>query len=105
MIATIPVLATKPDVNTNEGLQEYIRRLLKTPGVEKLGRGGSAVVFGLPGQNVAVRVSSKSDAGVKWLTACKTKLKNNPWVPKVLSIHRVTKKGKFTETYYILAGR
>lgn len=83
-----------------ETADEYLKRLVKTLGIKKLGKGRYASVFQHPVyQNVAVKVfdSSHDSEYLKFVEFC---LANqlNPWLPKIIGTETATVDSKYVRT-------
>jgi hypothetical protein len=69
--------------------EEYLKKLVTTLKISKLGSGAYASVFQHPVyHNVAVKFFSADPMYLKYLKLCQ-KAQDNPWVPKIVSIHKL----------------
>jgi len=74
---------------TEETKNEYFKRLVKTLKIKKLGEGAYASVFQHPVyHNVAVKFFQYDPMYMKFIKHC-MKHPENPWLPKVVSVHKL----------------
>lgn len=79
------------DIISEETVKDYTERLVKTLGIKELGSGFYSSVFQHPiYRNVAVKLCRRRDpASISYLRKA-AENPDNPWFPKVISIHKVT---------------
>ena len=92
------------DLLLEERESDYIKRLVKTLGIKRLGSGGYSTVFQHPVyHNVAVKLVGADDTMyISFMRSC-MKMQDNPWLPKVIGIHQVRIHDSWTNSNIVAA--
>lgn len=93
-------MASIKTTKTDRTFDQFVDQL-KKEGYKKLGRGSFALVMGKPGADTVIKISyNESDPWPVYAeTIRKSKLSDNPWLPKVFSIKRF--EDEFGDSYHV----